>query len=145
MKISSNILSQLQNWLYQANYEPFEWKRLRERSACKQFPLANCENREKANFDFFFFSKMKLLTGILLLNLLALSFGQYDFFDDYVKKFIRNLFSGGRGSSNNGSGSGSSRNPNITPGRNVPDLRPQTCDCSFRNGLCVLNNKIAFF
>ena len=66
---------------------------------------------------------MKLLVGLLLLNLLALSFGQYDFFDDYVKRFIRNLFSGGR-----------DRNPSATPGRNQSDLRLQYCDCSFKNG-----------
>lgn len=64
---------------------------------------------------------MKLLTGILLLNLLALSVGQYDFFDNYVKNFLKNVFSGGRG-----------RTPSSTSGRDA-DLRP-SCDCSFRNG-----------
>lgn len=66
---------------------------------------------------------MKLLTGILLLNLVVLSLAQYDFFDNYVKNFLKNVFSGGRG-----------RTPSATSGRDVPDLRPQVCDCSFRNG-----------
>ena len=72
---------------------------------------------------FFFF--------ILLFNLLALGFGQYDFFDDYVKKFLKNIFQGGR---NNGGGNNGGRTSTVPPRNSLPDLRPQSCDCSLRNG-----------
>jgi len=73
---------------------------------------------------------MKLLTGILLLNLVALSLGQYDFFDNYVKNFLKNVFSGGR-----------SRTPSSTSGKDAQDLRPQVCDCSFRNDNRIINGR----
>lgn len=82
--------------------------------------------------------KSSFFFAIFILANFAFSNAQYDFFDNYVKNFLKNIFqnNNGRGSSSSGS----------TPSRNqLPDQRPPSCECSMKNDDRIINGKESEF